>query len=404
MKRSRFISLFVLAILSMALLALVEVVWSVRSYREMRNSYNRQIESLFAEAAWRYADNSDGTTNINLGPLEALYALVGEQLRTSAIQTRYSVELLLPLGGELVAVSHLGGEDFGTLRTLSVDSSVSPVTLRLTVEDPHTKILASMRGMIIISLLTTLLLIFTFIYLLRTLFRAKTLERIRRDLTHNITHELRTPIAAARAAVDTLRSTPLIANSDTLREEYLAMTHSELERLGVMVDSILRSSLDDEEPTKLRPESVQLQAIVDDVLSSLRLKYSSRQIDFSSDITDDTTLWIDRASLRVILLNLVDNSIKYSEGVAKIKIVASSKDAKTLFSVEDEGVGIDNREQKRVFDKFYRVTSAYRQTSQGYGIGLYHVRTLVERNGGSIELWSAPKRGTKVTITLPKYG
>ena len=388
----------------MALLTMVEVVWSVRSYREMRNSYNRQIESLFAEAVWRYADNSDGTTNINLGPLEALYALVGVQLRTSAIQTRYSVELLMPLGGEHVVVSRLGDDDIVTLRTLSFDSSVSPVTLRLTVEDPHTKILASMRGMIIISLLTTLLLIFTFIYLLRTLFRAKTLERIRRDLTHNITHELRTPIAAARAAVDTLRSTPLIANSDTLREEYLAMTHSELERLGVMVDSILRSSLDDEEPTKLRPESVQLQAVVDDVLSSLRLKYSSRQIDFSSDITDDTTLWVDRASLRVILLNLVDNSIKYSEGVAKIKIVASSKDAKTLFSVEDEGVGIDNREQKRVFDKFYRVTSAYRQTSQGYGIGLYHVRTLVERNGGSIELWSAPKRGTKITVTLPKYG
>ena len=404
MKRSRFISLFILAILSMALLTMVEVVWSVRSYREMRNSYNRQIESLFAEAVWRYADNSDGTTNINLGPLEALYALVGVQLRTSAIQTRYSVELLMPLGGEHVVVSRLGDDDIVTLRTLSFDSSVSPVTLRLTVEDPHTKILTSMRGMIIISLLTTLLLIFTFIYLLRTLFRAKTLERIRRDLTHNITHELRTPIAAARAAVDTLRSTPLIAKSDTLREEYLAMTHSELERLGVMVDSILRSSLDDEEPTKLRPESVQLQAVVDDVLSSLRLKYSSRQIDFSSDITDDTTLWVDRASLRVILLNLVDNSIKYSEGVAKIKIVASSKDAKTLFSVEDEGVGIDNREQKRVFDKFYRVTSAYRQTSQGYGIGLYHVRTLVERNGGSIELWSAPKRGTKITVTLPKYG
>ncbi len=403
MKSRRFITLFVLAILSMALLAVVEVVWSVRSYREMRDSYNRQIESLFDESMWQYAGNTVGKMNVNLGPLESLYAIVGEQLRTSAIDTRYSVELLLLMNGEPTVVSRLG-DDTESLRTLSVDRDVSPVILRLIVEDPHTKILASMRGMIIISLLTTLLLIFTFIYLLRTLFRAKTLEHIRRDLTHNITHELRTPIAAARAAVDTLRSTPLIAKSDTLREEYLAMTHSELDRLGVMVDSILRSSLDDDEPTKLRPESVQLQAIVDDVLSSLRLKYSSRQIDFSSDIAEGTSVWVDKSSLRVILLNLVDNSIKYSEGVAKIKIVASSKDDKTLFSVEDEGVGIDNREQKRVFDKFYRVTSAYRQTSQGYGIGLYHVRTLVERNGGSIELWSAPKRGTKITVTLPKYG
>lgn len=403
MKRSRFISLFVLAIISMALLAVVEVVWSVRSYREMRDSYKRQIASLFDESIWQYAGNTVGKMNVNLGPLESLYAIVGEQLRTSAIDTRYSVELLLIMNGEPMVVSRLG-DDTESLRTLSVDSSVSPVTLRLIVEDPHSKILASMRGMIIISLLTTLLLIFTFIYLLKTLFRAKTLERIRRDLTHNITHELRTPIAAACAAVDTLRSMPEIAHNEALRGEYLAMTHSELERLGVMVDSILRSSLDDDEPTKLHLESVQLQGVVDDVIASLRLKHSGRTIDFTLDITEDATVWADRASLRVVLLNLVDNSIKYSEGVAKILITASTLGDKTALSVEDEGIGIASHEQKRVFDKFYRVTSAYRQTSKGYGIGLYHVRTLVERNGGSIELWSAPKRGTKITVTLPKYG
>lgn len=403
MKRSRFISLFVLAILSMALLAIVEVVWSVRSYREMRDSYNRQIASLFDESIWQYAGNTVGKMNVNLGPLESLYAIVGEQLRTSAIDTRYSVELLLLMNGEPMVVSRLG-DDTESLRTLSVDSSVSPVTLRLTVEDPHSKILASMRGMIIISLLTTLLLIFTFIYLLRTLFRAKTLERIRRDLTHNITHELRTPIAAACAAVDTLRSMPEIAHNEALRGEYLAMTHSELERLGVMVDSILRSSLDDDEPTKLHLESVQLQGVVDDVIASLRLKHSGRTIDFTLDIAEGATVWADRASLRVILLNLVDNSIKYSEGVAKILITASTLGDKTALSVEDEGIGIASHEQKHVFDKFYRVGSAYRQTSQGYGIGLYHVQKLVERNGGVIELRSVPQRGTKITVTLPKYG
>lgn len=403
MKRSRFISLFVLAILSMALLAVVEVVWSVRSYREMRDSYKRQIASLFDESIWQYAGNTVGKMNVNLGPLESLYAIVGEQLRTSAIDTRYSVELLLLMNGEPMVVSRLG-DDTESLRTLSVDSNVSPVTLRLIVEDPHSRILASMRGMIIISLLTTLLLIFTFIYLLRTLFRAKTLERIRRDLTHNITHELRTPIAAACAAVDTLRSMPEIAHNEALRGEYLAMTHSELERLGVMVDSILRSSLDDDEPTRLRPESVQLQGVVDDVIASLRLKHSGRTIDFTLDITEDATVWADRASLRVILLNLVDNSIKYSEGVAKILITASTLGDKTALSVEDEGIGIASHEQKRVFDKFYRVTSAYRQTSKGYGIGLYHVQKLVERNGGVIELRSVPQRGTTVIVKLPKYG
>lgn len=403
MKRGRFISLFVLAILSLALLAVVEVVWSVRSYREMRDGYNNQIVSIFDESMWRYAGNIEGSRNVTLGPLEGLYAIVSEQLRTSGIDTRYSVEMLLLVDGEPTLVSR-HGDDTESLRKFSVEAQISSIIIRLVVEDPHTKILASMRGMIIISIIATLLLILTLIYLLLTLFRAKTLERIRRDLTHNITHELRTPIAAARAATDVLSSTPEIAQNDTLREEYLAMTHSELDRLSVMVDSILRSSLDDESPVVLRPESVDLQSVVDEVVASLRLKYSSLQIDFSSTIAEGTSVWIDRASLRTIVLNLVDNSIKYSDGVPKILIKAVSTDEKVSFSIEDEGIGIAPSEQRCVFDKFYRVSSAYRQDSQGYGLGLYHVRTLVERSGGDVKLESMPERGTHITITLPKHG
>ncbi|MBO7285882.1 MAG: HAMP domain-containing histidine kinase [Alistipes sp.] len=403
MKRGRFISLFVLAILSLALLAVVEVVWSVRSYREMRDGYNNQIISIFDESVWRYAGNIKGSRNVTLGPLEGLYAIVSEQLRTSGIDTRYSVEMLLLVDGEPTLVSR-HGDDTGVLRKFSVEAQISSIIIRLVVEDPHTKILASMRGMIIISIIATLLLILTLIYLLVTLFRAKTLERIRRDLTHNITHELRTPIAAARAATEVLRSTPEIAQNEALREEYLAMTHSELDRLSVMVDSILRSSLDDESPVVLRPESVDLQSVVDEVVASLRLKYSSLQIDFSSTIAEGTSVWVDMASLRTIVLNLVDNSIKYSDGVPKILIKAVSTEEKVSFSIEDEGIGIAPSEQRRVFDKFYRISSAYRQDSQGYGLGLYHVRTLVERSGGDVKLESMPQRGTHITITLPKYG
>ena len=403
MKRGRFISLFALAILSLALLAVVEGVWSVRSYQDMMDSYKRQITSVFDESMWRYAGDISGSRNISFGPLERLYAIVGEQLRTSGIETRFSVEMLLLVDGvPRLATQH--GDDTASLRTLSVEAQISSITLRLNVEDPHAKILASMRGMIIITILATLLLALTLVYTLLTLFRAKTLERIRRDLTHNITHELRTPIAAARAATEALRSTPEIAHDESVREEYLAMSHHELERLGVMVDNILRSSLDDDTPIRLRPESVVLQGVIDEVVASLRLKYDSLTIDFSTDIAAGLSAWVDRASLRTIVLNLVDNSIKYSEGVPKIRVVATLAADSVLLVVEDEGVGIEPREQRRVFDKFYRVSSAYRQNRQGYGLGLYHVRTLVKRSGGDIALESWPGRGTRITVTLPKYG
>ena len=403
MKRGRFISLFALVILSLALLAVVEVVWSVRSYREMREGYMRQITSVFDESMWRYAGDISGSRNISFGPLERLYAIVGEQLRTSGIETRFSVEMLLLVNGVPMPATH-HGDDTASLRTLSVEAQISSITIRLCVEDPHSKILASMHGMIVISIIATLLLILTFVYLLRTIFRAKSVERIRRDLTHNITHELRTPIAAARAATEALRSTPQIADNCRLREEYLAMTHHELERLGVMVDDILRSSLDDESPAVYNSESVELQGVVSEVITSLRLKYSPREIDFSADIPEGISLWVDRICLRTIVQNLVDNSIKYSVGVPTITLRAITTESCVSFSIEDKGVGIEQSEQRRVFDKFYRVTSDYRQNSQGYGLGLYHVRMLVKRSGGSIYLQSMPGQGTSITVTLPKYG
>jgi two-component system phosphate regulon sensor histidine kinase PhoR len=186
-----------------------------------------------------------------------------------------------------------------------------------------------------------------------------------------------------------------------LRKEYLEMTSAELERLSLLVDSILRSSLDDESPVTLRPESVELQSTINEVVASLRLKYSSRNIEFHTDISESTRLWIDRATLRTILLNIIDNSIKYSDGVPHIEATATRHNRSIELSIEDHGIGIEPHEQRRVFDKFYRVSTAYRQNSQGYGLGLYHVRSLVERSGGKIELHSTLGQGTCITITLP---
>ena len=190
MRKSRFTAVSMMVIFSLVLLATVETIWAVRTYRDMQSRYEEQMSAILEEAAWRYATPTmNGGTAINIGNISRFHAFVGECLRTASITTRYRVEVLSATASEPIVLMAMG-EEWQDERVISVDKSLSPLTLRLTVEDPQTEILVNMRWILSLQLLSVVVLAITFIYLLRTLFRAKSLERIRRDLTHNITHEL----------------------------------------------------------------------------------------------------------------------------------------------------------------------------------------------------------------------
>lgn len=402
MKRGHFIAILLITLASLVLLTAVEVLWSVRSYRVMSKQYRQQVESIFEGAAWRYAGPNVSGSNVDLGPIERFHAFVGELLRTSGIDTKYRVEVLATTDSSPLLLM-AAGDEFTTQRVEVVERRVVPIILRLTVEDPHRQILASMRNMIISALCATLLLICVFIYLLRTLFRAKSLECIRRDLTHNITHELRTPLAAAQATTDLLRSMPELSDDRAKRQEYLELTSNELRRLSTLVDTILRSSLDDESPVALHLERCSLREVVEEVFNTIRLKYAHRELELCSYVESHVELWSDRSSLNTILLNLVDNGVKYSEGVARVTISARDVGHSVEIAVEDCGVGIPRRDIGRIFDKFYRVPTMRRHDTRGYGLGLYHVRNLVETHNGTIAVNSQEGRGTRITLTLESY-
>ena len=221
-------------IFSLVFLATVEIIWAVDTYKNMRNAYRNQIESIFEEATWQYVTrfpNGDYT----LPNIERLHTILKEELRISDLECQFMISILAPIGDNFEPIWEISNESL-TEQQIDFDKSFPPLTIRLTVDDPHTTIIASMRLIVILQMLSILILIATFVYLLHTLFRAKSLEQIRRDLTHNITHELKTPIAAAYAATDALRNSESIANNETLRNDYLDMSISSLRRLGDMVE------------------------------------------------------------------------------------------------------------------------------------------------------------------------
>ena len=402
MREQNFKIVSVVVVLALALLVAVEAMWSVRTYRDMRRSYEQQICSVLEEAAWKYATNSmNGDAAINIGNISRFHAFVGEGLRTAGLATEFSVEVLSTTDAEPIVIMTMGelakDEDI-----ISVDKRLTPLILRLSVADPHSAILGDMKRMLVMQGLSVLLLVAAFLYMLRTLFRAKEVEKIRRDLTHNITHELKTPIAAAYASVDALRTMPEIV--DQRRDDYLDMAHGELQRLGAMVDEILRSSTEKFATAELRLEECSVAAMVERVVKSLDMRYASRKVEWCIEVDEGCAVVADKFYLEGALSAVVDNAIKYSSEQPKVKLRGRVHSGYTYISVEDCGLGIPRKEQRRIFDKFYRITSGDRYSTSGYGIGLYFVRSVVERHGGSVTLSSKLGEGSCFTLKLLRYG
>lgn len=402
MREQNFKIVSIVVVLALVLLVVVEAMWSVRTYRDMRENYEQQICSVMEEAAWKYATNSmNGDAAISIGNISRFHAFVGEGLRTAGLATEFRVEVLSTTNAEPIVIMAMG-ELSDSEDVISVDKRLTPLILRLTVTDPHAAILGNMKRMLIMHGLSVLLLIIAFLYMLHTLFRAKEVEKIRRDLTHNITHELKTPIAAAYASVDALRTMPEIV--DEQRSEYLDMAHGELQRLGAMVDEILRSSTERFATAELRLEECDVAEMVRRVVRSLDIRYASRNVEWTIDVEKGCAVVADAFYLEGALSAVVDNAIKYSRERPKVKICGAVKSGNTYISVVDCGVGIARREQKRIFDKFYRITSGDKYSTSGYGIGLYFMRSVVERHGGSVSLTSTLGEGSCFTLKLLRYG
>lgn len=404
MKRSRFILISLIIILTLVLLITLETMWSVGNYRDMRRRYEHQVERIIDEATYKYVDDRYASGgSFTMGNIERLEAIVAEELRSAGIETNFRVSIMVLINGNAEDLmssrkGELGGEP------IVAQSVVDPIVLRLEVEDPHADIVESMIWILLLQGLSIVVLIAAFIYLVVTLFRAKNIERIRQDLTHNITHELKTPIAAAQAATEALRTMPAIADDTTLRNDYLNITLEKLRQLNTMVDEILRSSTERFTTAELRLEECKLQQLVEHVRTALNMRYSDRGVEWHIDIPEGCGVVADSFYLEGAISALVDNAIKYSPKSPVVTITTTTKHGYTYIRVEDNGVGIARSERRNIFKKFYRITHDNRYDTSGYGIGLYLVHSVVKRHGGSVVLDSTVGRGSLFTIKLPRYG
>lgn len=270
---------------------------------------------------------------------------------------------------------------------------------RLRIENPDRQLMRDMAGVIGSSLLMLVAVAGALIYLLRTLFRQKTLEEMRLDLTHNITHELKTPIAVANAANDALLDFGA-ANDPARRERYLTVIREQLAALGSMVQRILTMSVEERGEISLRREELEIRPLLEEIAARFRMKGRGRAT-IEVEVEDpDLKISADRFHLTHALDNLVDNALKYSGDEVRIRLSARRTAKGAELRVADNGIGIDRTAQAHIFEKFYRVPTGDRHDVKGFGLGLYYVRLIARKHGGEISVESTPGSGSTFKLTL----
>lgn len=253
-------------------------------------------------------------------------------------------------------------------------------------------ILRQMSGIIITSATIFVLMAFLIRYLLHWVGRLRTIEQMKDDFTHNMTHELKTPVAVAYSAADSMLR--YYDQSDESRNKrFLMIIMQRLSYLSGMIENILSMSMERFKAMKFNIKDVALKPLVEDVSGMMELK-ADKPVDIVIDIPENLSVRADSLHLGNILSNLIDNALKYSGDSVHITIKA---DAHTI-TISDDGRGIYKENIPFIFDKFYRVTSGDRYEVGGYGLGLFYVKQIVGLMGWNIEVESKPDHGTKFTI------
>jgi PAS domain S-box-containing protein len=238
------------------------------------------------------------------------------------------------------------------------------------------------------------------VYALRNVTDEQALEQARSDFVATASHELRTPLAAVYGAARTLRRTDIEIPAEQ-REQFLEMIVSETERLTAIVSQILLAGQIEEGRVDVATTAIDLGPLVESVLASMRLR-APEQVELRLDRNGDAAVALgDEDKLRQVLVNLLDNAIKYSPDGGDVTVELAGGSGRTSLTVRDGGLGIPPAEQERIFEKFYRLDPALTRGVGGSGLGLFISRELVSRMGGTLTVRSDPGEGAAFVVDLP---
>ena len=252
-----------------------------------------------------------------------------------------------------------------------------------------------------LSLVFTLIIIVGYMSAVYQLIQQRKVSQMKSDFINNMTHEFKTPIATINLAIDAIKNPKIFNDKDKVRN-YISMIKEENKRMNAQVENVLRISKLQKRQLIISKDRYKLHDLIEDAITHVELIVQNRlgYIRTAFKASKSSVLANDSYFTNVIV-NILDNAIKYSEGPPKIDIITENLGNNILMSIKDQGIGISKSAQKRVFEEFYREHTGDVHNVKGHGLGLANVKRIVDNHQGSITVESEKEKGSIFTIKLP---
>lgn len=338
-----------------------------------------------------------------------LDSLIKAELKNHGISTKFEYGLFSAMRNSLVY------EKTGEYTKELMDESYSFVMFPndlfnaanyLLLYFPNKKqfLLTQMWILLLVSAVLIIVIILSFVLTINTIFRQKKLSEMKNDFINNMTHEFKTPISTISLTCEALNDED-VKKSDELYKNYINVIGDENKRLGILAEKVLQTSIMDKASFKLKQDKLDVKKIIQDVIKGVKIQVEKKGGVVKTDFnTDNIHIIGDKVHISNVFYNLLDNAVKYSRDKPQITVtLENGKNGYWMAAVSDNGIGINKNEQKKIFEKLYRVSTGNIHNVKGFGLGLSYVKTIVEKHDGNISLESEPNKGTIVKVYLPKY-
>lgn len=284
---------------------------------------------------------------------------------------------------------------------LFVDDTVkTKYRLFVNFTDQNRIVLNSILGMAILSLIFTGVIIWAFYSAVKQIFQQREISQIKTDFINNMTHEFKTPIATINLALDALKN-PKVKDNVDFRERYLKMIREENKRMHAQVENVLRISKLDKNDLNLDKERIKLHDVIEDAISHVQLIVEDREGYVNTHLgAFKHSILANDSHLTNVIVNILDNAIKYSEDSPKIDVYTENVRDSVLLKIKDQGMGMSKAATKKIFEKFYRVSTGNVHNVKGHGLGLAYVKQILDDHDAEINVTSELNKGTTFTIKL----
>lgn len=296
------------------------------------------------------------------------------------------------------------GEAFEQTLFASQGSDNSKNYLLVVYFPTHNDYIVSSLPFVIPTFAFTFVLMIVFVFTIIVAFRQKKITEMKNDFINNMTHEFKTPISSISLAAQMLND-DAVRKSPSMLQHISTVINDETKRLRFQVEKVLQMSMFDRSKAALKMQDVEANSVIDNIVHTFKLKVGRYGGTLTSSLdAEDAVVYVDEMHFTNVIFNLLDNAVKYRREDEPLRLNVATRnigDSKLEITVEDNGIGIKKEYLKKIFEKFYRVSTGNRHDVKGFGLGLAYVHKMVAQFNGEIVVDSEINKGTKFTIILP---